>query len=418
MNAEVKPGYMRTDAGVIPSDWQVVTIGDVASFSGGAQPPRETFIFDPKPGYIRLIQIRDYKSNDFVTYIPFSLAKKTCTSEDVMIGRYGPPIFQILRGLEGSYNVALIKTIPSSKLDREFWYYLLVQERLFKYIDLLSRRSSGQTGVEMPALKAYHIPLPPMKEQQAISSALKDVDALISGLDQLISKKRDIQQAAMQQLLTGQLRLPGFSGEWEVKRLGEIGEISGAGVDKKIRTEETEVKLLNYTDVYKKDFLRSSDFSHVVTAKPEQISRCGIKKCDVFFTPTSETRDDIGHAAVSCEDMPGIVYSYHVVRLRPTMELNTEFLGFVFKSKAFKDQASTLCEGSGTRYVITLPKFRAMNIFLPSDVSEQAAIGGILFEMSRELLALEARRDKARMLKQGMMQELLTGRIRLTNQGI
>ncbi len=305
---------------------------------------------------------------------------------------------------------ALINPTPDIDL-RYLAYFINTQTKFLR--DVVAT-GNGQPNLNTGLIGAINIPIPSsIDEQRKIADTLSEIDDLIRGLDQLIAKKRNIQQAAMQQLLTGQRRLPGFSGAWVVKRLGEIGEVSGAGVDKKIRTGETEIRLLNYTDVYKKDFLRSSDFNHVVTAKPEQIARCAVKKGDIFFTPSSETRDDIGHASVSCEDMPDVAYSYHVVRLRPLPALDIKFLGFVFKSKDFSDQASVACEGSGTRYVITLPKFRAMTIRLPLGIDEQEAIGEVLFDMGNELAALEARRDKARQLKQGMMQELLTGRIRL-----
>ena len=305
---------------------------------------------------------------------------------------------------------ALINPKPDIDL-RYLAYFINTQTKFLR--DVVAT-GNGQPNLNTGLIGAINIPIPSsIDEQRKIADTLSEIDDLIRGLDQLIAKKRNIQQAAMQQLLTGQRRLPGFSGAWVVKRLGEIGEVSGAGVDKKIRTGETEIRLLNYTDVYKKDFLRSSDFNHVVTAKPEQIARCAVKKGDIFFTPSSETRDDIGHASVSCEDMPDVAYSYHVVRLRPLPALDIKFLGFVFKSKDFSDQASVACEGSGTRYVITLPKFRAMTIRLPLGIDEQEAIGEVLFDMGNELAALEARRDKARQLKQGMMQELLTGRIRL-----
>ena len=152
---EVRPGYKQAEVGVIPEDWEATTIGDVCTFSGGSQPPRFTFRFAPTKGYVRLIQIRDYKSDEYASYIPESLARKRCTADDIMIGRYGPPIFQILRGIEGAYNVALIKTTPNQGVDRTFLFNVLRQESLFQLIDAMSRRSSGQTGVEMPALKAY-----------------------------------------------------------------------------------------------------------------------------------------------------------------------------------------------------------------------------------------------------------------------
>ena len=267
--------------------------------------------------------------------------------------------------------------------------------------------------VTIGMLRNAEIFLPDVDVQRTIAAALSDVDALLAKLDQFIAKKRDLKQAAMQQLLTGQTRLPGFSGEWEVKRLSDLGEISGAGVDKKIRQGESPVRLLNYMDVYKKDFLKSDDFWHEVTARPEQAQRCAVRRGDVFFTPTSEVRDDIGHSAVSTEDIPDVVYSYHVVRFRLSEDWDLRFRAYAFKSKDFMDQASRQCEGSGTRYVITLPKFRSMTVRFPMDVNEQAAIGTILSDMDAEIVALEARRDKTRALKQGMMQELLTGRIHL-----
>jgi len=409
---ELKRGYKQTEAGVIPEDWAATTIGEVAMFSGGAQPPRSTFRFSPAPDYIRLIQIRDYKTAEYATYIPEALANKRCTASDIMIGRYGPPIFQILQGIEGAYNVALIKAIPGTKIHRDFFFYILKQEKLFLLIDSLSRRSSGQTGVEMPALKGFGVFLPPLPEQCAIAKALSDMDALLDALERLIAKKRDLKQAAMQQLLTAQTRLPGFFDKWEVRRLGELGEISSSGVNKKILPDETPVRLVNYLDVYRKDFIYSNDLEHWVTAPPLQLKRCVVQKGDVFFTPSSETRDDIALSAVAMEDIPDAAYSYHVVRLRLHEPWDLRFRTYAFKTRAFLNQAETLCDGSGTRYVISQNKFRNMTVSVPP-IDEQSAIAAVLSDMDAELSALEQRRDKTRALKQAMMQELLTGKTRL-----
>jgi type I restriction enzyme S subunit len=254
--------------------------------------------------------------------------------------------------------------------------------------------------------------VPPTPEQRAIAAALSDVDGLLGGLDRLIAKKRDLKQAAMQQLLTGQTRLPGFHGEWEVKRLGDVGEISSAGVDKKIRPDEVPVRLVNYLDAYHKDFIYSKDLNHWVTAPPQQAKRCAVQKGDVFFTPTSETRDDIGNSAVAMEDIPDAAYSYHVARLRLHEPWDLCFRTYAFKTRAFLDQAETLCDGNGTRYVISQGKFRSMTVQVPP-LPEQTAIAEVLTEMDGELAVLEQRREKTRALKQAMMQELLTGRTRL-----
>ena len=265
-------------------------------------------------------------------------------------------------------------------------------------------------------LKAVCVVLPTTPEQRAIAKALSDVDGLLSALEELIAKKRAIKQAAMQQLLTGKTRLPGFSGKWEMRRLGEIGDISGAGVDKKVSTNEVPVRLVNYLDVYHKTFLYSEDLTHEVTAKSDQVRRCMIEKGDIFFTPTSEVPDDIGCSVVAMEDIPYGVYSYHVVRLRLKTDWDLYFSAYAFNTKDFFDQASAQCEGSGTRYVITLPKFRAMTVCFPPSVEEQSAIANVLYDMDAEIATLEQRRDKASAIKRGMMQQLLTGQVRLINK--
>lgn len=188
-------------------NWKNKTVGEVVSFSGGSQPPLSTFIHKPKPDYIRLIQIRDYKTDEFATYIPESLARKRCSKSDIMIGRYGPPIFQILRGLQGAYNVALLKAIPSVLVDSEFLFYFLKQNALFKVIEALSQRSSGQTGVDMNGLRDYPFPLPTIKEQKAIAHILSDMDTEIEKLEQQRDKYKAVKQGMMQELLTGRIRI-------------------------------------------------------------------------------------------------------------------------------------------------------------------------------------------------------------------
>lgn len=315
--------------------------------------------------------------------------------------------------LEGANCHALvISRFDKKACDPRYYCQLFNSEKgraAFKEIETGSTMKHLNVGDMVRLL----VPHPPLIEQKNIASALFDMDELISGLDQLIAKKRDIKQAAMQQLLTGKTRLPGFAGAWVKRAIGELGDISGAGVDKKISEGERPVRLLNYMDVYRNGFLNPSTLSHVVTAREDQAKRCAVRRGDIFFTPTSEVRGDIGRSAVALEDANDVVYSYHVVRLRLRMDMDIRFRSYVFKTRDFLDQASIACEGSGTRYVITLPRFRALQVWFPLDLNEQQAIADVLFDMDSEIEALEDRRDKANLLKQGMMQELLTGRIRL-----
>ena len=156
-------------------------IKDVCDFVGGSQPPKSQFIYVSKPGYVRLIQTRDYKTDAFPTYIPISSTKKFCDEFDIMIGRYGPPIFQICRGLKGAYNVALLKVIPKEGVSRDFLYYFLKQDSVFQYVDKLSARTGGQTGVDLVSLKEYPVRIPEEIEcQEKLVTILSVIDKKIA----------------------------------------------------------------------------------------------------------------------------------------------------------------------------------------------------------------------------------------------
>jgi type I restriction enzyme, S subunit len=155
-------------------------VEDICDFIGGSQPAKSEFINEPKPGYVRLIQTRDYKTDAFPTYIPEHSTRKFCDEHDVMIGRYGPPIFQICRGLKGAYNVALMKAKPKKGIDREFLYYFLKQDTVFQYVDRLSARTGGQTGVDLVSLNKYPVRLPSdIDDQRNLVASLIAIDKKI-----------------------------------------------------------------------------------------------------------------------------------------------------------------------------------------------------------------------------------------------
>lgn len=172
----------------IHPDWPLVKLGEVCSYAGGTQPPKDTFISEPRDGYIRLLQIRDYKSDKWKVYIPTSERHKTCEPEDIMIGRYGPPVFQILKGKRGAYNVALIKCIPNLvRLERMWLYLFLSSARVQETIIALSGRVR-QSGVNPADLDELQIPLPPLSTQQAIVAEIEAEQALVAANRELITR--------------------------------------------------------------------------------------------------------------------------------------------------------------------------------------------------------------------------------------
>jgi type I restriction enzyme S subunit len=414
---EVKSGYKQTEVGVIPEEWSVKNLGAIGEPLIGL-----TY----KPSNVKSDGLLVLRSSNIVNgtlrfddnvFVDMEVPKKIIARKgDILIcvrngsrdliGKCAKIDDRAQRMTFGAF-MAVFRT-PF----HDFVYYQFQSEVIQRQIHEHLGATINQ--ITNKSLKSFRIPFPEDDgEQRAIVGALGDVDALICALEKLIAKKRDLKRAATQQLLTGKTRLPGFTGEWEQKELGELGQISGSGVDKKIRPDEPPVRLINYMDVYRRSFIYSKDLNHVVSAPSEQAARCAVKRGDVFFTPSSEMPFDIAVSAVAMEDIPDAAYSYHVVRLRLDDDWDLLFRAYAFKSQEFLNQAARACEGSGVRYVITQARFRQLSVRFPSSKDEQAAIGVVLSDMDAEIAALEQRQTKTRALKQGMMQELLTGKIRL-----
>lgn len=176
----------------------VYRMDEVVKFVGGAQPDKKYFEYEPTSDNIRLIQIRDYKTDRYVTYIPRSLARRFCTADDIMIGRYGPPIFQILSGIEGAYNVALMKAEPLQG-NKDYIREYLKQDCLLHYLEGLSSRTAGQDGIQMDALKAYPFIMPPRELQEEYVRFVKQTDKSKFAVQQSIEKLETLKKSLMQQ---------------------------------------------------------------------------------------------------------------------------------------------------------------------------------------------------------------------------
>lgn len=180
---EVKDTWSHEIEG--PIHWLKFNFSDVIKIIGGSQPPKSDFLNEPKTGYVRLIQIRDYKTDAYKVYIPLEKAKRFVSKDDVMIGRYGPPIFQILKGLEGAYNVALMKAEPKPELlDKEYLYWYLQNYKLFNYINAGSDRTAGQSGVNKKHLESYPLLVPPIEEQTEIVRLVEQLFAYADTIEQ------------------------------------------------------------------------------------------------------------------------------------------------------------------------------------------------------------------------------------------
>jgi len=190
--------------------WVESNLGAVCKFQGGSQPPKSVFSPEKKEGYIRLIQIRDYKSDKYLVYIPKAKAKRFCKPDDVMIGRYGPPLFQILRGLEGAYNVALMKAVPNEEfLSKDFLFYFLKNRNILNYIISSSSRTAGQTGLNKATIEPYPIAFPTLEKQAIIVAQLQELKAETQRLEAIYRQKlaalNELKQSILQKAFTGEL---------------------------------------------------------------------------------------------------------------------------------------------------------------------------------------------------------------------
>jgi type I restriction enzyme S subunit len=400
--------YKQANSGVIPRDWEEHAIGELLDFEGGSQPDKSLFSSMSKPGFVRLIQIRDYKSDKFATYVPRVLARRFCTKDDIMIGRYGPPIFQILRGLEGAYNVALIKAKPRREITASYAYHFLRNDRLFTFVEKLSQRSSGQTGIDLAELKRYPLPLPPTTaEQEAVTEALNDSDAAIASLKQLIAKKRHIKQGAVQQLLAGVRRLPGFEEKWRGATLGELAEIiRGRGLSKGQVSSSGVRPCILYGELFTK-------YGPVITTILSRTdSSEGLLSVhgDVLMPGSTTTiGSDLATASAVLSANVALGGDINVIRCAADA-VDPTFLAYYLRHTK-RDAIGEIAQGTTIHHLYGR-HLKQLAVQLPP-LSEQAAIGDILTDMDKEIALFEAKLTKARQLKRGMMQELLTGRIRL-----
>ncbi len=274
-------------------------------------------------------------------------------------------------------------------------------------IAAIEESSVGTTMVNLNQgiLASLKIPFPPLPEQRDIAAALGDVNALLSRLDRLIAKKRDLKQAAMQQLLTGQTRLPGFEGEWELKRLGEVAEMGSGG------TPPSAVSAYYDGDI---PWVAISDMTRagkVITSTERNLTAIGLANSAAQMFPAGTVLYAMYASLGECS-IAGVPLcsSQAILGIRPkSVCLDGTYLYYYLAS--LKNVVRALGQ-QGTQANLNKGMVQDFRLNLPP-VAEQRAIAAVLSDMDTELAALEARRDKTRLLKQGMMQELLTGKTRL-----
>jgi type I restriction enzyme S subunit len=412
---ELKHGYKQTEVGVIPEDWEVKALGEIGEVLIGL-----TY----KPTDVRQHGTLVLRSSNIQN-------EKLAFDDNVFVETTIPERIRVQRGdvlvcvRNGSRDLIGKSVLLDERTEgMTFGAFMAVYRsqigNLASYLfqsSILKRQINEHLGATInqitnKSLNSFRIPIPPTEvEQQAIAEALSDVDGLLGGLDRLIAKKRDLKQAAMQQLLTGQTRLPGFQGEWEVKRLGDLFSFKN-GLNKGKEFFGYGTPIVNYMDVFGNTGILCSKLEGRVSLTKQEIKNFDIRKGDVLFTRTSEIPEEIGMSSVILDDPNETVFSGFVLRGRPKNDILCDaFKAYCLRAPLVRNQI--ISKASYTTRALTNGRILSVvSISVPTK-AEQISIAEVLLDMDEELAALELRRDKTRALKQAMMQELLTGRTRL-----
>jgi type I restriction enzyme S subunit len=420
---QLTEGYKQTEVGVIPKDWKLTTIGSLADTKSGTTPPRALAERYYREGETPWVKTLDLNNSDItftqeqVTDAALNETSLRCYPiGSVLVAMYGGYMqigrTGILR-VSAAVNQAITAVIPNvKKLDSEFLLFLLnYRVEYWKSVASSSRKDPNITGNDV---RNFPIPLPPTKaEQEAIAGTLSDADAWIESLKQLIAKKRHIKEGSMQALLTGKQRLPGFSGKWKVKRLGEMGATYG-GLTGKTKADfgEGDARYITFMNVVSNVVIDCTTFERVSVLTTEFQNRA--RKGDLFFNGSSETPEEVALCSVLLEDVGDVYLNSFCFgyRFRESAEANGPFFAYFLRGPQGRELVKSLAQGS-TRYNISKTALLNSSAVLP-DLPEQTAIADLLSDMDTELDALKAKLRKARQIKQGMMQELLTGRTRLS----
>jgi type I restriction enzyme S subunit len=414
---KLTPGYKQTEVGVIPEEWQVRRLGELGGVvrGGSPRPAGDPRYFDgdfiPWLTVAALTNISEnqLRVTDTVGFLTEEGAKhsRILASGTLIIANSGATLgVAKFLGVTCCANDGIAAIINQKAGDKEF-VCRYINSRT-KHLREVVATGNGQPNLNTTLIREIPIPFPPLPEQRAIAGALSDVDALIGALDQLIAKKRDLKQAAMQQLLTGQKRLPGIYREWEARRLGDVGVFSkGRGI-KKDEVVADGLPCVRYGEIYThyNDHLKTfNSFIASETAKQSQ----RIQKGDLLFAGSGETAEEIGKCIAFLGDEE-VYAGGDIVIFRPVGQ-DSKFLGFLMNHSSVSSQKARLGQGDAVVH-ISARNLARLELHLPA-LPEQTAIAEVLSDMDAELAALRQRRDKTRALKQGMMQELLTGRTRI-----
>ena len=397
----VPEGYKSTDVGVIPEDWEVETVSKSFEICNNLRYPISQATRNKQSGkypYYGPTKIQDY------------IDEYRVEGEYALIGEDGDHFlkwrdFPMTLLVEGKFNVNNhAHLIKGSKNLTQWFFYYFYHKDITPY---LTRQGAGRYKLTKNALLQIPCALPPtIEEQKAIARVLSDVDELIRECDSLLAKKRDIKQGTMQQLLTSKKRLPGFSGEWEDKKLLDISTEIGDGIHSTPKyINLSEFHFINGNNLIN-GFIQITENTKCISQDEYYKHRKDLSKRTILIS----INGTIGNIALFENEK--VILGKSAAYININKSVFKKYIFYFLQTHTVKSFFEDELTGTTIRN-LSLQSIRNTPIQIPPTLPEQKAIAQILSDMDAEIEALEQKRDKYKAIKQGMMQELLTGKTRL-----
>lgn len=390
---EVKAGYKRTEIGILPADWEIDKIKNIALIGTGSKNTEDKIDFGKYPFFVRSQTVEKIDSYAF-------------DGEAVLTAGDGVGTGKIYHYINGKFNFhqRVYKISNFSTTIDGYFFYVYFSNNFFNRIMSMTAKSSVDS-VRKDMISEMLVPIPPKDEQLKISKLFNDTDELISSLEKLIEKKRLIKQGAMQQLLTGKRRLPGFSGKWEVKNLGELAEIKD-GTHQTPKYVESGIPFYSVENVTENNF---SNTKYISIEEHKLLTRnYKIEKGDILMTRIGS----IGDGKYIDWDVDASFY-VSLALLKIKKDYDGKFIYYLIKGNEFQKEIELRSLQWAVPKKINLGAISEIKVTLPMEKEEQIAIARILSDLVLEIETLEQKLNKYKSIKQGMMQVLLTGKIRL-----
>jgi type I restriction enzyme S subunit len=390
---ELKKGYRQTELGVIPDDWYVGTIKELCSIKTGSKNTQDKIDDGIYPFFVRSQTIEHINSYSF-------------DGEAILTAGDGVGTGKIFHYINGRFDFHQRVYMMSNFNSKIEGYYLFqyFSNKFFNRISQMTAKSSVDS-IRMEMIADMQVLIPSIKEQSAISKALSETDAYITSLENLIEKKRQIKQGVIQELLKP-------IDEWETKSLGDIGKTFG-GLSGKSKDDFTEgvYPYIPFMNIMSNPIIDTEYFDYVNINNGE--SQNLAIKGDLFFNGSSETPEEVGMCSVLLNDIPNLYLNSFCFgfRIKSELKMNGLYLSYYFRSKEGRKLFYSMAQGA-TRYNLSKSNFNKLKIPIPT-IEEQNVIAERLFDLDSDIKIHEVKLSKAKSIKQGMIQNLLTGKIRL-----